>query len=143
MLSEFSYPIVCSQKFSETVAFYEDYFDFEPAFEMEGFVVLKRRGSRDMYLAIMDANNKTLPEQYRRPVQGMILNYPVGDADAAYRKSYLDGLNVVSESPEEALCGRRHYFVEDPNGILIDVAQEIDLADIMTVENADRYVLVS
>lgn len=138
MFSKFSYPIICTEKFGKTVAFYEDYFDFAPAFEMDGFVILKRQGWEDMYLAVIDSHHEVLPEAYKRPVQGMILNFPVADAQAAYEQSYIDGLSVLGE-PKDVLCGRKHFFVEDPNGILIDVAEEIDLQALISEDNIDSF----
>ena len=57
-------------------------------------------------------------------VSGMILNYPTKDVRATYQQMYWEGLNIISE-PVEAPCLRKHFFVEDPNGILIDVATDI------------------
>ena len=134
MLSKFSYPIICSEKFEETVAFYEDHFGYVPAFELPGFVILKRGDYEDMYLAIMDCMHEAIPEQYRKPTTGVILSYPVTDTKAAYQEMYWEGLKILSE-PEDTVCGRRHYFVEDPNGILIDVAEDIDIDSVMSPED--------
>ncbi len=133
MLSQFSYPIICSDKFEQTVAFYEDHFEFAPSLEMEGFVILGRADWPDMYLAIMDFTHSTIPEKYRKPVSGMILNYPTKDVKALYVKLYEDGLDLITE-PSHAKCGRKHFFVEDPNGILIDVAEDVALAEVMSPE---------
>ncbi len=138
MLSKFSYPILCTDKFEASVAFYEDHFSFVPAFEMDGFVIMKREDWDDMYLALIDSNHEVLPEAYKRSTQGMILNYPVEDAQVAYQQNYIDGLSVLSE-PQTVLCGRKHYFVEDPNGILIDVAEEVDIESLICEENQDSF----
>ena len=142
MLSEFSYPIICSEKFAETVAFYEDHFGYMPAFEIEGFVILKRQGKSDMFLAVMDAQNPEIPEGYRSSASGLILNFPVDDVNEAFQKLYWDGLAAVSD-PKTALCGRKHFFVRDPNGILIDVAENIDLESLVgsSDEAKDMYVV--
>lgn len=133
MLSQFLYPMIVSEHFEQTVAFYEDHFEFSPSLEMEGFVILSRDDCTDMYLAIFDYRHDVIPEKYRKPVSGMILNYPTKDAQAMYNRLYDDGLDLVSE-PEEVKCGRKHFFVEDPNGILIDVAEDVDLAKVMSPE---------
>jgi len=130
MLSQFSYPIICTDRFERTAAFYEDYFDFYPAFEMEGLSVFKRNEWKDMYVAFIDYHHEAIPEHFRTPVKGMILNYPVKDVQAAYQDCYFEGLNIVSE-PSLAICGRNHFFVEDPNGILIDIAEDIDLEAVL------------
>ncbi len=133
MLSQFSYPIICSENFEQTVAFYEDFFDFSPSLEMEGFVILSREEWQNVYLAVIDYNHKAIPEKFRKPVSGMILNYPAEDVQVVYDRLYDEGLELVTE-PEEAKCGRKHFYVEDPNGILIDVAEEVDMAELMSPE---------
>lgn len=124
MLSQFSYPIICTDKYVQTVNFYEDHFDFAPEFELKDFVILKRKDYDDCYIAIISSDNETIPKQYRKAVSGMILNYPVRDVRASYQQLYWEGLNIVSE-PADAPCLRKHFFVEDPNGILIDIAEDI------------------
>ena len=126
MLSQFSYPIICSEKYIKTVNFYEDHFEFVPEFEEANFVILKRKDRDDIYLAIIDTNHKGIPDRYRKSVSGMILNYPVKDTRAAYQQYYWEGLNIVSE-PEVSSCARKHFFVEDPNGILIDIAEDVEI----------------
>ncbi len=134
MLSQFSYPIISTDKFVQTVAFYEDHFGYASAFEMDGFVILQRENWPEMYLAVIDSTHKAIPAQYQRPVKGMILNMPVCDVDNAYQEAYWEGLDIVTE-PKPALCGRKHFFLEDPNGTLLDVAENID---VQTIVNKDE-----
>ena len=141
MLSKFSYPIICTGDFVHTVAFYEDYFEYVPVLEMENFVILQRKEWSDMYLAIIDSNHQAIPARYRKPVRGMILSFPVHSAQKAFLELYMEGLNVLSE-PEPALCGRSHFFVEDPNGILIDVAEEIDIEGLTDPEVIKELCIV-
>jgi len=141
MFSQFSYPIICSDKFQETVAFYEDYFGFLPKLEAEGYVILEREGKKDVYLAIIDYEHSALPEAYKRPVQGMLLNYPVDSVVQFYDYAYHEGLKLLSE-PKDSPCGRKHFYVEDPNGILIDVAENIEVSNGLTDEEGrEIYVL--
>ena len=133
MFSQFSYPIICSDKFEETVAFYEDHFGYAPAKELNGFIVMQRSDYEDAYLAIMNCKHGAIPKEYRKPTSGMILSYPVADVKATYQEMYWEGLSILSE-PEDALCGRKHFFVEDPNGILVNVAQEIEIESAMSPE---------
>jgi catechol 2,3-dioxygenase-like lactoylglutathione lyase family enzyme len=127
MFSEYSYPIICTDKFARTVNFYEDHFGFVAVYELEGFAILKRRDWPGMHVAVMSSSHNAIPEAYRKNISGMILNMPVRDVDAAYDELYWEGVSLVSE-PSDAACGRRHFFVEGPNGILIDVTENIDTA---------------
>lgn len=142
MLSQFSYPIVSTDKFVETVAFYEDHFGYVSAFEMDGFVILQRQDWDDMYLAVIESAHTALPEQYRRPVKGMILNMPVHDVAGAHQEAYWEGLDIVSE-PAPALCGRKHFFLEDPNGVLVDVAENVDIKTLMSQDDFEALCHVA
>jgi len=133
MLSQFSYPIVCSDSFEKTVAFYEDHFDFIPEFEVAGFVILKRQDWENSYLAVIDSQHDALPDVYKRPAQGVLLNYPVKNVLKFYDYAYHEGLSLVSE-PKDVLCGRKHFFIEDPNGILIDVSEPIEISTLVGVD---------
>lgn len=124
MLSQFSYPIICSEKCTKTVNFYEDYFDFTPEYETDDFIVLKRRNYTDSYLAVISINHESLPKGYRSTASGIILNYPVENVDAFYQQAYWEGLDIVND-PEIAACNRKHFFIKDPNEILIDVTQDV------------------
>jgi len=141
MLSQFSYPIICSEQFSKTVAFYEDHFDYVPEFEMQGFSILKRSDRDDVYLAVISSQHDALPAAYKHPVQGMLLSYPVDDVDEFYDHVYHEGLTLMSE-PRSLACGRKHFYIEDPNGILIDVAENIDISAIIANSGKDDYIMM-
>lgn len=142
MFSQFSYPIICTEKYAETVGFYEDHFEYSLAMEMNGFAILKRANWPDMFLAVMDSTHPAIPEHYRRPVHGMILNMPVASVDNAHQEAYWEGLKIVSE-PAPALCGRKHFFIEDPNGLLIDVAENLPLESVMGADEFEALCMVA
>lgn len=122
MLSEFSYPIICTDKFVETVNFYEDYLHYTPALEQSNYVILKRNDWDNCYLAILDISHPSIPQQYRKQVSGMLLNYPVANVDKTYEDFYWEGLNIVSDL-ETTPCYKKRFFIEDPNGILIAIGE--------------------
>jgi len=122
MLSEFSYPIICTNKFIETVNFYEDYLNYSPVMEMINYVILKRNDWESCYLAIVDVNHPDIPEQYHKPVSGIMLNYPVRDVEKAYEELYWEGLNIISELKTLPWLKKR-FLIEDPNGILVTVGE--------------------
>jgi len=142
MLSQYSYPIICSENFRQTIAFYEDHLDFIPEVEMKGFAILKRKGHDDTYISVIDSNHEALPAEYKRPVQGMILNYPVNNVIEFYDHAYHDGLTLISE-PKDAPCGRKHFYIEDPNGILINVAQNIELSSVIDAKDMNKLFMVN
>lgn len=137
ILTQFSYPIICTDKFRDTVNYYEDYLGFVPQFEIiKNFVILKRNAYHDVYVAILDVNNHEIPEEYRKSSSGIIINFPVEDVQKAYDELYIEGLKILNE-PKISICGRKHFFVVDPNGILIDVAENVPLEAAMTKEQQD------
>lgn len=126
MLSNFSYPIICADDYARTVNFYEDHFDFRPEFELPLFSILKRQGCDNSYIAIVDKNHDCIPKQYQAQTKGMILHLPVYNVDSAYQQFYWEGLSIITEPSVVPNIGMRHFYVEDPNGILIFVAEAVD-----------------
>lgn len=143
MLTQFSYPIICTDKFRDTVNYYEDYLGFSVQFEIvQNFVILKRNSYKDVYVAILDINNHEIPEEYRRSSSGVILNFPVEDVEKAYDELYIEGLEIL-DKPKISICGRKHFFVVDPNGILINVAENVPLEDAMTPEQKNLVTIAA
>jgi len=100
-------------------AFYREWFGFETTFEADWYVSLK---SGEWELAILDPAHETVPVGFGRPVSGMLLNLEVTDVDAEYER--LTGLRVVLPLRSEAF-GQRHFIVEGPDGVLVDVITPI------------------
>jgi catechol 2,3-dioxygenase-like lactoylglutathione lyase family enzyme len=130
-LSSF-YPVIQTDKVSETTAFYVEHFGFTVVFEAEWYVSLRRdRNDRgpSYELAILDHSHPTIPEGYRKPVAGLLLNFEVEDVDAEYERLVeAAGLAPKLEIRSETF-GQRHFIVADPSGVLIDVITEIPLGE--------------
>lgn len=118
------YIVICTAALAETRAFYESFFDFTPAFESDWYVHLTSRSDSRVNLAIMDHSHPTIPEGYRKPAQGMLLNFEVEDVDAAFAKAKAAGLNIRQELRDEDF-GQRHFIMADPSGVLVDVIKPI------------------
>lgn len=124
-LSSF-YPVLCSDRIAETTAFYRTYFGFEVVFEADWYVSLRKPGERSYELAIVDAAHPTIPEAYRKPVGGLLLNFEVEDVDATYAE-LVDGAGLDPVLPlRSEEFGQRHFIVADPSGVLVDVITEIE-----------------
>lgn len=117
------YPIICTDKLRDTINFYEDYFGFQPYFEMEYYAYLRHGEHEDMHLGIVDIKNPDLPTGYRdKTVAGVMLTFFTEDVDKLCDEFYMEGVDMTGEIQEER-CGRRHFGVFDPNGVLISVSQ--------------------
>lgn len=119
------YPVVCTERLGESVEFYTRHLGFEITFEADWYVSLRRPGPPGYELALLDPTHPTVPEGYRRPVQGVILNVEVEDVDAEWERLVVQaGLPVELELRSETF-GQRHFILADPNGVLVDVITEI------------------
>ncbi|GAA2738333.1 VOC family protein [Actinocorallia aurantiaca] len=130
------YPVVCTSRIQESRAFYTGLMGFEPTFEADWYVSLRRREEPQYELALLDHTHPTLPEAYRAPVRGLLLNFEVADVDAEWDRLVVrGGLRPELELRDEDF-GQRHFIVADPDGVLIDVITPIAPAGTYT----DQYV---
>jgi len=118
------YPVICTDNVKESKAFYINHFKFETAFDSNWYVSLKSSGDPAFELAILDHSHPTIPDGYRERAKGMLINMEVADADREYGRLMKARVPVVQEIRSEDF-GQRHFIVRDPNGILIDVIQNI------------------
>ncbi|MEU5878918.1 VOC family protein [Spirillospora sp. NPDC047279] len=119
------YPVLGSTRIEESRDFYTRLFGFEVTFETDWYVSLRRPGDPPYELALLDPGHPTVPEAYRRPVRGLLLNFEVEDVDAEWDRLVVgEGLTPELEIRTEEF-GQRHFIVADPNGVLIDMIKEI------------------
>ncbi|MEV5828831.1 VOC family protein [Spirillospora sp. NPDC052242] len=119
------YPVICTSRLAESRDFYTRLFGFEPTFEADWYVSLRRPGPPPYELAILDHAHPTLPEAYRAPVRGLLLNFEVEDVDAEWDRLVVRG-GLAPELPlRDEDFGQRHFIVADPDGVLIDVITPI------------------
>jgi uncharacterized glyoxalase superfamily protein PhnB len=119
------YPVVCTGDVAGTARFYVDTFGFEMTFDSEWYVSLRLPGEVTFELAVLDPTHPTMPEGYRKPSQGLLLNFEVADVDAEYERLVTKGgMEPLVPIRSEAF-GQRHFVVADPNGVLIDVITNI------------------
>lgn len=118
------YPVIMTEKVAETADFYVKKFDFDKTFEMDWYVSLKKG---DYELAVLDCHHATVPGHKRgRQTSYLILNFEVEDAKELYEKLVVnENLSALLELKDEAF-GQRHFIIEDLNGVMIDVIEEIE-----------------
>lgn len=122
------YPVIGSRRLAESVEFYTSLFGFEKTFESDWYVSLRRPEPPHYELALLNPEHETVPVGYRRPAQGLLLNFEVSDVDAEHAR-LVDraGLEPVLALRSEDF-GQRHFIVADPNGVLIDIITPIEPA---------------
>ncbi|ARX81053.1 MULTISPECIES: VOC family protein [Streptomyces] len=119
------YPVICTARLTESRDFYTRLLRFETTFEADWYVSLRRPGDSPYELALLDHTHPTIPEAYRRPAQGLLLNLEVEDVDAEWERLVVrEGLTPALELRSEDF-GQRHFIVADPSGVLVDVITPI------------------
>lgn len=117
------YPVVMVDDVASATRFYREELGFETTFEADWYVSLRSEGGE---LALLDRTHPTIPEGFREPVRGLLLNVEVPDAAAEHARLVGDrGLPERLPLRDEAF-GQRHFIVEAPGGVLIDVIEPIE-----------------
>ncbi|MED4531529.1 VOC family protein [Metabacillus fastidiosus] len=121
------YPVILTDDVCQTADFFVRNFQFEVVFEIDWYVSLKLNSFE---LAILHHRHNTVPSQIRHQhTNSLILNFEVEDVDTLYDRLIRDAhLPIVLDLRDEDF-GQRHFITSDPNGILIDVIQEIPPSD--------------
>ncbi len=119
------YPVIGTPHLSAARDFYVQHFGFGITFEADWYISLKRESGHPYELALLDYTHPTMPEAYQKPVQGLLLNFEVDDADAEYARLIGGaGLPLIRDIRSEEF-GQRHFVTVDPSGVLVDVIQNI------------------
>jgi len=129
-----TYPVIACENVAETAAFYKQHFGFSAAFEADWYVHLQSTDDARVNLAVLDCRHDTIPAGYRKPVQGLLINFEVDDVDAEYARLSAAGLPMLQEIRSEDF-GQRHFITRDPAGVMVDVIKMIP----PSAEFADQY----
>ena len=126
------YPVLMVEDVGAAARFYRETLGCETTFEADWYVSLRFDGGE---LAVLDSTHETIPDGFRTPVTGLLLNIEVEDAKAEHdRLVGALGLTERLTLRDEAF-GQRHFIVEAPGGVLLDVIEPIA----PTAEFADAY----
>lgn len=118
------YPVLLTDDVATAAAFYVAHFNFAPAFESDWYVSLRHVDNPAYELAILRHDHETVPTAGRGTVSRLILNFEVGDATAEYTRLQQAGVTAVQPLRDEPF-GQRHFICAGPDGVLIDVIEEI------------------
>ncbi|WP_430787874.1 VOC family protein [Actinoplanes sp. G11-F43] len=114
-----SYPVLMTRDVAIVADFYRTRFGFETTFEADWYVSLRR----DTWeLAVLNCDHETIPAGHRgRAATGILLNLEVDDVDAEYQRLVVDGSLTPTLDIRTEDFGQRHFIIEGPDGVLIDV----------------------
>lgn len=117
------YPVLMVDDVATSAKFYCEVLGFQTTFEADWYVSLRFDGGE---LAILDRTHETIPAGFREPVTGLLLNVEVTDAAAEHARMVGElGLTERLSLRDEAF-GQRHFIVEAPGGVLVDVIEPIE-----------------
>lgn len=113
--------------------FYRRLVGFVSVWENDWFVLLQAADRPEAQLAFIHPDHDSLPETFRSVTPaGVVVTVEVSDATQALQRAKTEGIAILQDLRDEAF-GQRHFMVVDPNGLLVDVVQQIFVADPNTV----------
>jgi catechol 2,3-dioxygenase-like lactoylglutathione lyase family enzyme len=114
---------IVTEKLSETKKFYSDYLNFGVSFEND-FYLLMHTPDGQAEISFLLPNHPSQQPLFHDPFtgRGMYLTIEVDDVDAFYRELKKKGAEIKIELRDEP-WGDRHFAVEDPNGVGIDIVE--------------------
>ena len=118
-----SYPVLMTQNIEALSDFFITHFAFEHSFVSDWYISLKHASGFE--LAVIDCTHPTIPSRYQANCKGVILNLEVDNVDEIYNalkqnRSLTFLLDIQNED-----FGQRHFIIEAPGGILVDVIRVI------------------
>ncbi len=117
------YPVLMVNEVKECADFFIKYFDFKTSFESNWYISLIDENNNE--IAILDYSHETVPKDFRSTTVGVLLNIEVDNVDEIYSLLRDDLIDKIVLDIKSEDFGQRHFIIEGPKKILIDVIQEI------------------
>lgn len=114
---------VLTTKLAESKAFYTNYLGFGVTFENE-FYLLLHTPNQEAEISFLLPNHPSQQPFFHKPFlgQGMYLTIEVDHVDSIYNELKNKGVPIKIDIRNEP-WGDRHFAIEDPNGIGIDIVK--------------------
>ncbi len=114
---------IITSKLKETKAFYTNILGFGVTFENE-FYLLLHTPNKDAEISFLLPNHPSQQPLFHQPFngQGMYLTLEVNDVDQIYAAIKKKGIKISIDMRTEP-WGDRHFAIQDPNGIGIDIVK--------------------
>jgi len=120
-----SFPVFIVKDLDSARSFYTENFGFEVVFSGDWYIhLISKLG---VQIGFLLPAQPTQPPIFQKPYpgEGVIFSLEVEDADAAFAMAKSKSLIVVLELRSED-WGQRHFCVQDPNGIYLDIVQSFE-----------------
>lgn len=128
------YPVLLSADVAQAARFYIDHFRFRPLFQSDWYVHLQSAEDAGVNLGLVAKEHETIPKAGRGRAGALLLNFEVEDVDSHFARLGGEGVRMALDLRDEVF-GQRHFIVEGPDGVLIDVIRPIP----PDAENAALY----
>lgn len=114
---------VITTKLEETKAFYRDILGFGVTFE-NNFYLLMHTPSHQAEISFLLPNHPSQQYLFHEAFQGkgVFLTIEVDDVDSIYQDLKKKGIEIKIDLRDEP-WGDRHFAIQDPNGIGIDIVK--------------------
>jgi len=114
---------VITTKLAESKAFYTNHLGFGVTFENE-FYLLLHTPNHEAEISFLLPNHPSQQPFFHKPFsgQGMYLTIEVDNVDSIYNDLKKKGIPIKIDIRNEP-WGDRHFAIEDPNGIGIDIVK--------------------
>lgn len=114
---------IVTEKLAESKAFYTQTLGLEVTFENEFYLLLQTPDGHPA-ISFLLPNHPSQQPLFHKPFQGrgMFLTIEVPDVDALYADLQRKGV-VIKIPIRDEPWGDRHFAIEDPNGIGIDLVK--------------------
>ena len=114
---------IVTSKLAETKDFYTKYLDFGITFENDFYLLLHTPG-HGSEISFLLPDHPSQQALFHKPFkgQGMYITIEVDNVDAVYKNVKAKGVEIKIELRDES-WGDRHFAIQDPNGIGIDIVK--------------------
>jgi len=114
---------VITEKLAESKAFYSRNLGFGITFENE-FYLLMHTPNKQTEISFLLPNHPTQQPFFQKAYsgKGMYLTIEMDEVDSLYNELKSKGVDIKVDLRDEA-WGDRHFSIEDPNGIGIDIVK--------------------
>lgn len=123
MKTEGMFPLVITEEIIKCKGFYEKYFDFDVIFDSDWYIQIKNSSGVELGFMMPNLDNQPnfLHKSYNG--KGIVITFEVSDAEKEFKRLKESGLILLFDLKTEE-WGQKHFMIEDPAGIVIDIVEQ-------------------
>ena len=123
-----AYSVYITNNLKASKEFYAKWLDFQVGFEASWFIYLQSKGEHKITFALIDEKHPSTPPSYGVfNGRGSFLTLQVEDAATVYNK-LMERKAPIAYHLKKEDWGQIRFGLTDPNGLYIDIVQQVDPA---------------